>query len=160
KKLTSAMSLIDRNATVDVQIQAHGLLGHVYVQLNTASNAGTEYNKVRGYWKDPAATVKKIEEAGGDERRIAKALTAVGEALFFFAEAQRKEVDKIRFPEYKGSGQREDVLKHINVKVADWVKKKRPAIEAASLEYKKIVDLQPAPPPKWVIAAGSRVGQL
>ena len=161
KKLTSAMSLIDRNATPDVQIQAHGLLGHVYVQLNSASNASTEYNKVRGYWKDPAATVKKIEDApGGDERRVAKALTAVGEALFFFAEVQRKEVDKIRFPEYKGSGQREDVLKHINTKVVEWVKKKRPAIEAASLEYKKIVDLQPAPPPKWVIAAGSRVGQL
>jgi len=159
KKLTSAMSLIDRNATVDVQIQAHALLGHVFVKLNTPSNAITEYNKVRGAWKDPAAVVKKIQE-GGDDRRLAKALTSVGEALFFFAEQQRKEVEKIKFPEYKGAGTREDVLKHIGTKVKDWVNKKRPAIEAAEKEYKKVVDLQPLPPPRWVIAAGSRVGQM
>ena len=108
-----------------------------------ASSAVSEYNKVRGAWKDPAAVVKKIQE-GGDDRRLAKALTAVGEALFFFAEQQRKEVEKIRFPEYKGAGTREDVLKHVNTKVKDWVNKKRPAIEAAEKEYKKIVDLPAA----------------
>jgi tetratricopeptide (TPR) repeat protein len=159
KKLSSAMSLIDRNATVDVQIQAHDLLARAYVKMNAGSQAVPEYNKVRGLWKDPAAVVKKIQE-GGDDRRVAKALTAVGEALFFFAEKQRVEVEKIRFPEYKGAGTREDVLKHINTKVKEWVGKKRPAIEAAEKEYKKIVDLQPAPPPRWVIAAGSRVGQM
>jgi hypothetical protein len=111
-------------------------------------------------WKDPAGTVKKIEDAGGDIRRVAKALTAVGEALFFFAEQQRKEVDKIKFPEYKGAGTREDVLKHVNTKVKDWIGKKMPAIQAAEKEYKKIVDMQPIPPPRWVIAAGSRVGQM
>ena len=160
KKLTSAMSQIDRNATVDVQIQAHGLLGRTFVKLNTPSSAVSEFNKVRGYWKDPAAVVKKIEETGADPRRIPKALTAVGEALFFFAEQQRREVDKIRFPEYKGAGTRDDVLKHIGTKVKDWVGKKRPAIEAAEKEYKKIVDMQPEPPPRWVIAAGSKVGQM
>lgn len=161
KRLTSAMKQIDRNATVDVQIQAHAMLGRVYVKLNSISNATTEYNKVRGLWKDPAATVKKIQEtSGGDDRKVGKALTAVGEALFYFAEQQRKEVDKIRFPEYKGQGTREDVLKHVKTKVLEWMKKKRPAIEQVSAEYKKIVDLQPAPPPRWVIAAGSRVGQM
>jgi hypothetical protein len=119
----------------------------------------SEYNKVRGLWKDPAAVVKKIQE-GGDERRVYKALTAVGEALFFFAEQTRKDVEKIKFPEYRGAGNREDVIKHINTKVKDWVSKKRPAIEGAEKEYKKIVDLQPSPPPRWVIAAGSRVGQM
>lgn len=156
KRLTSAMSLIDRNASVDVQVQAHAMLGRVYVSLNAASNAVAEYNKVRSIWRDPAVAAKKID----DERKLAKALTAVGEALFFFAEQQRKDVDKIKFPEYKGSGTREDVLRHVNVKVADWVKKKRPAIEEASREYLKVVNLQPAPPPRWVIAAGSKVGQM
>jgi hypothetical protein len=159
KRLTSAMTLIDKNATVDVQIQAHAMLGRVFVNLNSNSGAVTEYGKVRGLWKDPAAVVKRIQE-GGDEKRVFKALTSVGEALFFFAEQQRKEVDKIRFPEYKGSGTREDVLKHIGTKVGDWVKKKRPAIEDAAKEYLKVVNLQPAPPPRWVIASGSRVGQM
>ena len=160
KRLTSAMSQIDKNATLDVQIQAHAMLGLVFTKLNSASNAVTEYNKVRGLFKDPAASVKKIQDGGGDDRKVAKALTAVGEAMFFFAEQRRKEVDKIKFPEYKGPGTREDVLKHVNTKVTDWVKKKRPAIEDAAGEYKKIVDMQPSPPPKWVIAAGSRVGQM
>ncbi len=159
KRLSSAMSQIDKNATLDVQMQAHAMLGLVFTKLNSASNAVGEYNKVRGLYKDPAASAKKILESG-DERKLAKALTAVGEAMFFFAEQRRKEVDKIRFPEYKGAGTREDVTKHLNTKVADWIKKKRPAIEDASNEYKKIVDMQPQPPPKWVIAAGSRVGQM
>jgi hypothetical protein len=33
-------------------------------------------------------------------------------------------------------------------------------IAAVSGEYKKVVDLQPEPPPRWVIAAGSRVGEM
>jgi hypothetical protein len=52
------------------------------------------------------------------------------------------------------------VLKHINTKVKDWIVKKRPLIEDATKEYKKIVDLQPVPPPKWVIAAGAEVGTM
>jgi hypothetical protein len=145
---------------VDVQIQAHAMLARVYVKLNSITNGGTEYAKVRATWKDPAAVIKKAHEQGLDDRKVGKMLTAVGEALFFSAEQKRKDVDRIRFPEYKGQGTREDVEKHIKVKVADWIKKKRPAIEEAEKEYIKILDLQPAPPPNWVIAAGSRVGQM
>jgi len=164
KRLSGAMSQIDKNATFDIQIQAHAMLARVFTKINNPSSATPEYNKVRGFWKDPQASLKKLDAIGGGEdeklRRITKSLTAVGEALFFFAELKRKEVDKIKFPEYKGSGQREDVMKHINGKVMDWIKKKRPAIESLAEEYRQIVNLQPAPPPKWVIAAGSRVGQV
>jgi hypothetical protein len=52
------------------------------------------------------------------------------------------------------------VLRHIQTKVKDWIGKKRPLIESATSEYKKVVDLQPVPPPRWVIAAGSRVGEM
>ena len=40
------------------------------------------------------------------------------------------------------------------------MQKKIPAIEKAEAEFKKIVNLQPEPPPKWVIASGSRVGLM
>ncbi len=164
KRLSGAMGQIDKNATFDIQIQAHAMLARVFMKINNPSSATPEYNKVRGFWKDPQAALKKLDAIGGGDdeklRRTAKSLTAVGEALFFFAELKRKEVDKIKFPEYKGSGQRDDVMKHINGKVMDWIKKKRPAIEGLADEYKQIVNLQPAPPPKWVIAAGSRVGQV
>jgi hypothetical protein len=161
KLLASKMALVDRAAPLDERLRAHALLGRILLGAGDRKAAESEYTAVRGLWKDPGASVKKIQdETGGDDRKIVKALTAVGEALFFFAEQKRKDVEKIRFPEYKGSGSREDVLKHVGTKVGDWVKKKRPAIEETEKEYLKILDLQPFPPPRWVIAAGSRVGQM
>ncbi len=168
KRLSGAIGQIDKNATADVQIQAHGLLARVYDKNGNKSKAKQEYDKVRGFWKDPAAAVKKIEEisaaAGEGEaqtlRRLGKTLEAVGEAYFFSAEEKKAVVDKILFPEYKGSGERAEVEKFVTTKVKDWQEKKRKAVEEADKEYQKILGLQPVPPPRWVIAAGSRVGQM
>ncbi len=166
KRLSGAMGQIDKNATVDVKLQAHALLARVYDKLGSRTQARGEYDKVRASWKDPAAMVKEVEKVGADEteaqklRRLGKVLEAVGEAYFFFAEEKKVAVDKIIFPEYKGSGERAEVQKFVKEKVADWQKKKRAAIEEADKEYQKILGLQPVPPPKWVIAAGSRVGQM
>jgi hypothetical protein len=166
RKLSGAsMRLIDTKATMDVRAQAHALLGRAYVRSNKGAVAAREYGAVTKLWADPKAAVASIEgiegeDANAKQRRLGRALEAVGEALFYFAEQKKAKVDKISFPEYRGQGSKEAVLKHINVKVKDWIGKKRPLIEEASAEYKKIVDLQPVPPPRWVIAAGSRVGEM
>jgi tetratricopeptide (TPR) repeat protein len=165
--LNGAMGVISK-AAPDIQVQAHATLGRAYANIRGQQGAaGQEYAKVRGLWTDPAGSVKKIQEAypGEDEgaraRRVGKALGAVGEAIFFAAEEHRKaDVESIKFPVYKGSGKKEDVINHVQTKVKAWLEKKRPAIEKVEAEYKKIVDLQPEPPPKWVIAAGSRVGLM
>jgi len=127
--------------------------------------AGQEYAKVAKMWADPKAAASQInslegEDANSKQRKLGRALEAVGEAIFFFAEQKKAKVDKVPFPEYKGPGTKEAVLKHINEKVKGWIAKKRPLIDDASTEYKKIVDLQPVPPPRWVIAAGARVGEM
>jgi tetratricopeptide (TPR) repeat protein len=164
KRLSGAMGQVDRNGTLDVQIQAHGLLARTYTKLGSKTQAKGEYDKVRGYWKNPTDQVKKLNALGGDEgtqlRRLGKVLTAVGEAYFFSAEEKKEAVDKIQFPVYKGSGDKAEVLTFVKTKVADWIGKKKPAIADAEKEYLKILDLQPVPPPVWVIAAGSRVGQM
>lgn len=165
QRLQAAIGLIERSATFDVVVQAHAMLGRVHTQLKSQTNAKQSYGKVRSLWADAKAAEQKIlkipgEDEGQKLRRLAKALTAVGEALFYFAEEKRAAAETIQFPAYKGPGTRDAVLKHINGPVADWMKKKAPAIEAAEQEYLKIVDLQPAPPPRWVIAAGSQVGTL
>ncbi|MEO8877903.1 MAG: hypothetical protein ABI461_20080, partial [Polyangiaceae bacterium] len=101
------------------------------------------------------------EDDAAHLKRVGKALNAVGEAYFYEAEQLRRAtVDTIKFPDYKGPGTKDDVLKHINTKVVAWLEKKKPAIDKAEAEYKKIIDLQPDAPPKWVIAAGSRVGLM
>ncbi len=164
KRLVGAMGQIDKSATLDIQLQAHAILARMFAKLKQVPQATGEYTKVRNLWKDPAAAVKKIESAASDEadktKRLVKALTAVGESLFFFAEQKRAVADLIKFPSYTGAGDRETVLKHVKEKVGPWMNKKKDAIEEAEKEYVKILDLQPVPPPRWVIAAGSKDGQL
>lgn len=165
QRLQGAIGLIDKSATFDVVLQAHAMLGRVYTNIKSATNAKQEYAKVKSLWGDGKAGQEKImtipgEDDGQKLRRLAKALTAVGESLFYFAEEKRVTAEKVAFPAYKGPGDKEAVLKHIKGPVTDWIKKKRPLIEAAEAEYLKIVQLQPSPPPKWVIAAGSQVGSL
>jgi len=164
RRLSGAMHQIETKANFDVQLQAQAMLARVYMKLGQGGKADQYYGKVRDSWKDPAEARKKIVAIGGSEdaqlRRLAKSLMAVGESLYFFAEKKRKVVEGIKFPEYKGKGERKDVEKHIATKVKDWMGKKEPAIQDAEKEYLKIVELQPAPPPRWVIAAGAAVGNM
>ncbi|HEY6728437.1 MAG TPA: tetratricopeptide repeat protein [Polyangiaceae bacterium] len=165
KNLGGAMGLIDKKATLDVRLQAHALLARAYQETNRGATAKTEYKKVVGLWSDPAKGVAEIqgikgENEAGTTRRLGRALEAVGEALFYFAEQEKKKVDDYEFPAYKGQKDKEGITKHIGTKVKDWYVKKKGMIEGVSAEYKKIVDLQPVPPPRWVIAAGSRVGDM
>jgi hypothetical protein len=132
--------------------------------LKDSKCAEAEYGAVSAAWIDPDGAVKRLEALGGDEatqqRRLGRALMAVGEAVFFAAEQKRRESDKLARPVYRGSGAREDVLKFINTKLKDWVMAKRPAIEGVEKAYKRVVDIQPIPPPRWVVAAAERVGAM
>jgi hypothetical protein len=165
--LQGAMAVIAK-APPDIQVQAHATLARAFTHLrNGEGSAKAEYGKVRGLWADAKASVDKINAAYPDEsdeqktKRLAKSLNAVGEAYFFAAEdARRAIVEPIKFPVYKGPGKKDDVLKHINTKVKEWYSKKKAAIEKVEPDYVKILDLQPVPPPKWVIAAGSRAGLM
>jgi tetratricopeptide (TPR) repeat protein len=164
QRLQGAMGLIEKSATQDVVVQAHGLMGRANLKLKRSPAARAEFAKVKALWADPK-TAEKImtipdEDDSAKVRRLGKALTAVGEAYFFFAEEKRTDVEKIKFPNFTGKGDKEAVLKHIKGPVTDWIKKKRPAIEKAQEAYIEIVNLKPTPPPRWVIAAGAQVGGL
>jgi len=165
--LTGSMGVINK-APPDIQVQAHATLARAYTHTRGGDgNAKAEYAKVRALWQNPQDAMARInaaytsEDEASKQRRVGKAVTAVGEAYFAAAEEmKRTEVDTIKFPVYKGNGTKDDVLKHVKTKVSAWLEKKRPAIEKVAAEYKKIVDLQPEAPPRWVIAAGSRVGLM
>jgi len=156
----SSMGLIDRGAALDVRLRAHALLGRAYINMKTKPSADGEYRKVVGLWADPAKATKTIEDGGGGARELGRALEAVGEALFHFANQKKEKVDAFKFPKYNGTKDKDGITKHIGTKVKDWYTKKKGMIAEVSLEYKKVVDLQPVPPPRWVIAAGSKVGEM
>src|SRR5262249_40492127 len=87
RRLSTAMAEIDRSATLDVQIQAHAMLGRAFWKTGGETGASAEFARVRALFRDPEAAVAKLRASGGadaDEaqqsRRIGKMLTAVGEA--------------------------------------------------------------------------------
>ncbi len=167
KALQGAMGVISK-APPDIQVQAHATLARSYSHIkNNEPLARGEYAKVRGLWADPKGAVDKINSAYPDEseeqrtKRLGRALNAVGEAYFYAAEdAKKAQVDTLKVPVYHGPGKKDDVLKFINTKVKEWYTKKKAAIEKVEPDYVKILDLQPVPPPRWVIAAGSRAGLM
>jgi tetratricopeptide (TPR) repeat protein len=158
-RLVAWVAAFGETAPLDARLHAQALLGRAAIQLNNSAGAGAAYGRVLDLWKDPDAAQRTLATEGADARRISAVLMDVGEALFYAAEQKRKEADKIHFPEYRGPGNRDDVLLHVRTAVVEWVRKKRPALEAVEREYQKIVDLKPAPPPKWVVRSASRVGQ-
>ncbi len=166
KALQGAMGTLDR-APPDIQVQAHATLARSLMHIKAQAQAKPEYERVRKIWGDGTAARAKIDESykseGEDQRqhRLGKALDAVGEAMFFAAEDSKKsKVDALPFPAYKGPATKDDILKYMDKKVKPWVQKKQVAIEEVDKDYQKITDLQPVPPPRWVIAAASRAGLM
>ena len=154
-------------APPDIQVQAHATFARALMHLKQEANARGEYATVRKIWGDGAQAQAKIADAYKSEsddqkaRRLGKALDAVGEAMFFANEDKRHDkVDSIPFPAYKGTGKKDDIQKYMAKTLGPWVQKKQKAIEEVDAEYQKITELQPLPPPRWVIAAASRAGLM
>lgn len=158
--LERLMPRVDQVGDLRDRFLAHAWLGAVLVKLEDAAGAERQYGVVRSLWNNTEIRTRLMKDAESNPRDLGKVLTVVGEALFFSAEQKRKEVDAILYPVYKGPSDKAQVMKHINTKVVDWIKRKRPAIEEAEKAYRQIVELQPAPPPRWSVASASRVGMM
>ncbi len=166
KALSGAMGMLDK-APPDIQVQAHSYLARALMHTKALPQAKGEYDRVRKIWGDGSTAQAKIADAykseGEDSRlhKLGKALDAVGEAMFYAAEEKKKDkVDVLAYPIYKGSGKKDDIQKYMEKTVKPWVMKKQAAIEDVDKEYQRITELQPVPPPRWVIAAASRAGLM
>lgn len=156
------MAAIDRQGNVCDKILAHALLGRIHVQEGTVAKASSEFEIVRATWAHPEEALKEIVSISPTEaeqnRNLGMTLTVIGEALFFFAEQKRAEVEAIRFPEYVGPGDKDSVVRFVSTKISEWFRKKNQSIEEAERAYQKILAIEPVPPPRWVIASAGRVG--
>jgi hypothetical protein len=63
-------------------------------------------------------------------------------------------------PPYAGDGSVEDVKAFSTGTLGDWIKQKRAALDEAERAYVVVLEVEPSPPPRWVVAAGLRVGAL
>jgi hypothetical protein len=163
RELGAVLAALGPDGAPDLVLAAHAWTARACARLKDERCESAEIAAVTGLWAR-TDTGARILALGADDQakrqRLGRALSAVGEALFLAAEQKRAAADRIALPVYHGSGAREEVLAFVNRKVGDWVRAKRPAIEEADKAYVKIVQLQPAPPPRWVVAAGARVGTM
>jgi hypothetical protein len=159
-----ALSADGDGGHLDIVIGAHTAAGRACAMLADEDCAAASYAAVTAAWADPASAVKRLEALGGDgeaqRKRLARAINSVGEAVFFSAEQRRREAEKLARPVYQGSGTRDEVLAFVNTTVKDWVGARRTAIDGAETAYQKVAQIQPVPPPRWVVAAAERVGGL
>ncbi len=165
RTLGRALPQIEAHGTADVRLQAHAMLGRVQAELENHGKAATHFGRVLSEGRDMAKLKQAIgggsDPAARRQRRLGKALMAIGEARFYFAEQERAKVDALLFPKYRGPGTRKDVERFVQTKVGAWLDAKVPAIERATAAYAEVVELNdPEPPPRWAIASGAAVGDL
>ncbi len=165
KALAVAMPGIER-APLDLRVQAHATYARALSHLQPAQ-AGAEYARVRALWGDGASVATSLDavykDASAEDRahRLGKSLDAVGEAMFFAAEADRHaKVDALPIPPYQGPRSKDDIRRFMDATMMPWAHRKQAAIEGVDREYQRITELRPVPPPRWVIAAASRGGLM
>lgn len=146
----------------EAKIIGYALLGRACDRKGDERCAKTAYSKVLELAKASEAKIKAVVALRGDDAAtmVARIVLAQGEALFYNAEQKRKAAEAIQYPYYRGSGEKDDVLEHINGKTMDWIRNKRPLVEEAAQAYAEIRNLEPEPPPGWHIFATGRVGDL
>ncbi len=161
--LHGAMEMFDRGP-LDLTILAHALAASVAESRDVAR---AEHAKVLAAWSDPEAAESALRRArpGDDQgqldRRLGRIVNAVGAARFFVAEDRRRaEVGSVKAPVYTGAFEKGALTTYAQTTLRDWYAKKRAAIERVEPEYIKVLDIQPVPPPKWVIASGAAIGTM
>lgn len=159
RQLSKSISLIDKSGTLTVALQAHAALGRAYSELKKETDADKQYQFILSAFRDPFQAVKRItsQEPGSSDRQLGKALTALGEAHFYFAEKERAKANGEKLPLPKGG---KSALSTYPRDLQPVLLRRRAAIENAEKAYLKVLDIQPMPPPKWVVASGSRVADM
>lgn len=159
--VTSRMAAFDQGP-IDLRIRAHALAAKV-----APSHAREEWAIVRQLWADPRTAEERLrsawpgEEDWRTDRRLAQILNAVGDARVAEADEKRAaEVDALRFPAFTGKSDQAGIEAFLANDVKAWLEKKRPAVEATEALYVRVLDVQPIPPPRGVIASGAAVGRM
>lgn len=150
----------------------HAALGRAYAARSQPTRAEAEYERVVALWQDPKRAAAEVEGAelaetsatmaAGPQRgrqRLAGALDAVSEALFALAEYERQRRPLTPVRRFSGPPSPQRVRDYSRA-VSEILILHADRARELSMEYKRIVDLQPTVSPRWVIAAGARVGDL
>lgn len=146
-------------APVQMQLLASGLLGRVAYRLGRDDAAERAYRRVVDLYAEHANALG-AEAALGDAglRQLGVALVVVGEARFFQAERLRSGASAPPSPD--GVRTRADTQRYLNDAFRGWLVTRKRTLEEAEQAYKKVLELEPVPPPRWVVASAHQVGAM
>ena len=164
--LTQSHSLLD-SAPIDLRIQARLAMARGMLHGPAPEQAYVELTAVRQMFGDGSAVEAQIEKAypaegdGQHMRRLAKTLTAAGDAMVMLADRNRiARLAPLRPPVFAGPKTVVAINQHLSTKAAEWMVKRRTAIEEIERQYVAVLELRPVPPPKAVIASAAAVGKM
>jgi hypothetical protein len=147
---------------LDYQLQVYAMRGHAYNMIGDADQAAGMYRRVLSKWTNLAALASKLRKADpeGGDARVARALDAFGEALFFMGERKRARVEAIEMP-YNDIGDAPAEMKRfVDKPLSQWLRRRQSAISAAEADYLRVRDVKPETPVRWVVASHARIGLM
>ncbi|APR87583.1 hypothetical protein A7982_12932 [Minicystis rosea] len=151
KRFATAETRIDRDGSLALRLQMHAQRGRVLQKLGKAREAAAQHRLVLDLLHRPQ-TMRQMVMAG-DDRMLGKALMAAGESLVYFAEEAAQKARAVRLPAYRGKRDREAMARWVDDVFARALGERRAAIGAAEKIHAQVSDLQPVPPPRWVVVA-------
>lgn len=164
KRLAGSMALIDKAASLHVRMQAHTLHGRALYKLGKAPEAASEHRltiQLAAALPREGQRVHTTADQGGfDERALALALTALGESHTYFAEEAARAAEAIKLPPFRGKRDAASISSWVRKDLAPALQKRRAAIEQAEKLYLKVTQIDPFPPPRWVVHGAASVAQM
>jgi len=138
------MNVVDRGP-IALRMQTHAAFARA-LAASRDPRAKNEYARVR----DMSRELREARDGDPQAmRRFARGLDAYGEALVFAADEKR---DATAWAPLAANP--------AQAAIDAWVAARSAQIRAVEAEYEKVTEIQPAPPPRWVIAGAARSAAL
>jgi tetratricopeptide (TPR) repeat protein len=154
-------------APIDLRILTHMAKARVLLHGPKPELADTELAATRALYGKGDVIETEIARAYPDEdegqrmKRLAKALTAVGDAMVMQADGERvARLSTLRAPAYSGPRTTDAIGRHVQTTVRAWMEQRRAAIESLEVRYHEVTEMRPIPPPKAVIASAGAVAKM
>jgi len=186
RELSLVIAEAEQGGQPDEVLASRCRLARTHAKAQRSREAAAEYGRVVMLWEADKG-LSHVGSSGDPDRpaKLARALNAVGEAMYFQAEQLRAQADTVRVPpappsRYRRPSKRiEDMTdeereaaaerrsadteafqRYVQNGVKTWMDQKKKLLEDADKAYLRVAQLQPSAPPIWLVASASRVGQM
>ena len=153
KLVDHAVDLSQRARDVALQLRAHAVAARRLAGKDDAAARRHAEAIVQFANSGALAALAGAPPGGGGLPSLGRALTAVGEAYFLLARMADRARKLPPAPKLPRGASHAAIGAWLQNKVAPWVDQREAALNARDQHVRPIADIQPAPPPRWVVAS-------